>query len=122
VLLLTPYFLITLFVGTGVLGSVYLLNLSLLVVPLYWAHENIRSHRREALEKLHTLGFLYALSFLLVNLILSYPTFTSLVITSSVSFAVLVVSKLNVDSRMELPFNAYSAKLDGSERLGIHRD
>jgi 4-hydroxybenzoate polyprenyltransferase len=121
-LLLAPYLLITLFVVTGLLGSVYLLNLSLLVVPLYWAHENVQSHRREVLEKLHTLGFLYALLFLLLNLILSYPTLTSLAITASVSFAILVVSKLNVDSRMELPFNAYGVNLDGSERLGIHRD
>lgn len=121
-LLLAPYLLLTLFVVTGLLGNVYLLNLALLVVPLYWAHGNVQSNRREVLEKLHTLGFLYALSFLLLSLVLSYPTLTSVVITVSVSFAVLVVSKLNVDSRMELPFNEYGTKLDGSERLGIHRD
>jgi len=121
-LLLAPYLLMILFIGTGLLDRIFLFDLCLLLVPLYWARENVRSNRREALEKLHTLGFLYALSFLLVNLILSYPTFTSVAITVSVSFVVLVVYKLNVDSRMELPFNAYGAKLDGSERLGIHRD
>lgn len=122
VLLLAPYLLIVLFVVTGVLDKVYLLNLSLLVVPLYWAHENVQSNRREVLEKLHTLGFLYALSFLLFNLILRYPAVISLTITVSVYFVTLLVTKLNVDSRMELPFNAYGVNLDGSERLGIHRD
>jgi 4-hydroxybenzoate polyprenyltransferase len=100
ILLLLPYFLLILLIGTGILSKVYLLNIPLMAFPVYWAYRNFRAVNREDQERLHTQGFIYAVSFYLFNLILSQPSPVSLAITFSVLLAIFLLTKLRVDSRI----------------------
>ncbi|HEY5620749.1 MAG TPA: hypothetical protein VIK88_03760, partial [Candidatus Bathyarchaeia archaeon] len=53
------------------------------------------------LERVHTLGFFYAISFLLFTLVLTNPSLESVTAISSAFLWTMLVSKVNVDSRVE---------------------
>lgn len=99
-LLILPYLLLVFFVGMGILSKMYLLNILLMAFPVYWAYRNLRTNNREGLEKLHTQGFIYAISFYLFNFILSQSSPVSLVITFSVMLTIFMLTNLRIDSRI----------------------
>ena len=55
----------------------------------------------EGLEKAHTFGFFYAISFLAFTLVLSSPTLQSLTAVTGAFVWTLLVSQVKVDSRIE---------------------
>jgi len=99
IILLSPYLLLLLFIGIGIMDRLYLLNVPFMAFPLYWAYRNLKTDGREVMEKLHTYGFIYAVSFFLFNLLLTYPSFISITITMFVLSIILLMTKLNIDSR-----------------------
>ncbi|MFH0897348.1 MAG: UbiA family prenyltransferase [Candidatus Bathyarchaeota archaeon] len=119
-LLLLPYLPLTLFIITGIFHQLYLLDIPLIAFPIYWAYKNFKTKNREALEKLHTYGFIYAVSFFLYNLMLSYPSIISASVALSTLFAIFFMSKLGIDSRIRLPFNSSNPKFKEGN-YGSHR-
>lgn len=101
VLLYTPYFLLVGLVATGQLGTIYLLDLGFIPILGLIFHSMWKTRTSEGLEKAHTFGFFYAISFLVFTVVLSSPTIQSLLIVVGVYLWTLVVSKINVDSRKE---------------------
>ena len=83
-ILLTPYALLCYLVFIRSLDVLYLHNLPLMIFPLYWCYSNLRTSERGKSEKIHTYGFLYAISFFLLNMIVSYPTVTTALIVISI--------------------------------------
>jgi 4-hydroxybenzoate polyprenyltransferase len=101
VLLFTPYLLLIILVLGGWLSTFYLLDLVLspilaLIVVQMW-----KTRTSQGLEKAHTLGFFYAISFLVFTLVLVSPSIASLVTVIGVFLWTLVVSRIRVDSRVE---------------------
>jgi 4-hydroxybenzoate polyprenyltransferase len=105
-ILLTPYALLCYLVFTGSLDILYLLNLPLMTFPLYWCYSNLRTSEREKSEKIHTYGFIYAISFLLFNLIVTYSTVFSITFTISIFTLIYLISKYEIDSRKETPISS----------------
>ncbi len=101
VLLFTPYILLVGLVATGQLATIYLLDLGLALVLIPIFSQMWKTRTSEGLEKAHTLGFFYAISFLVFTLVLSSPTIQSLATVLGVYLWTLMVSKINVDSRIE---------------------
>jgi len=61
----------------------------------------LKARDSAGLEKAHTLGFFYAISFLLFTLVLTSPTIQSLVMVVVAYFWALTVAKVSVHSRVE---------------------
>lgn len=100
-LLYTPYLLLTILVATGLLKTIYLLDLGFailltIIFTLMWKARNPQD-----LERAHTFGFFYAISFLLFTLVLTNPSLESIVALSTAFLWTMLVSKVNVDSRVE---------------------
>ena len=101
VLLFTPYILLVTMVAAARLPSLYLLDLGLalilaLILVMMW-----KAKSSEDFEKTHTFGFFYAISFLLFTLVLTSPTLESIAVMIAAYVWTLLVSKVNVDSRVE---------------------
>ncbi len=100
-LLFTPYLLLVGLVIAGVLGTIYLFDLGFCIILSLIIREMKLTMTPEGLEKAHTIGFFYAISFLMFTLVLMAPTlFTLEVVVGAYSWT-LLVSKVNVDSRAE---------------------
>ena len=100
-LLLTPYLLLGGLVLTGVLGTIYLFDLGFCVILSLIIRGMWLTMTPEGLEKAHTIGFFYAISFLVFTLVLMSPTLLALVVVVGAYAWTLLVSKVNVDSRVE---------------------
>jgi len=100
VLLLAPYVLLIFFIGIGTLNKIYLLNVCLILFPIYWLYVNLQTSKRERLEKIHTKGFIYAISFYLFNFILNHFSSTSIALTASMMITIYIISKFRIDSRI----------------------
>ena len=101
VLLATPYVLLVTLVATGFLSPVYLADAVLIIFLFSIFRKMRRARTSEDLEKAHTLGFFYAISFLLLTLVATSPTLQSLTITVGAFVWTLLVSRIHVDSRVE---------------------
>ncbi len=101
VLLFTPYLLLVGLVFAGVVGTIYLLDLGFVVILSLIIREMSLTMTPEGLEKAHTIGFFYAISFLVFTLVLMSPTLLTLVIVLGAYAWTLLVSKVKVDSRAE---------------------
>ncbi len=100
-LLGTPYILLVTLVTVGLLAPVYLADLALLALLSIIYMNMRRAKTSEDLEKAHTLGFFYAISFILLTLVITSPTLQSLTITIGAFVWTLLVSRVHVDSRVE---------------------
>lgn len=98
-ILLTPYALLIYLVASGSLPYQYLINLPLIAFPCYWGYSNLHSTTRETKEKNHTRGFIYAISFLLFNLILTYPSIIAVYTVIGVYAMLYMINKYEIDSR-----------------------
>lgn len=105
ILLMLPYVTLLYFIITGRLDRIYFLDFIFLGFPIYWAYMNLETYTRAVKEKLHTQGFMYAVSFLLFNLILSYPPLISLTVSSLILFSIFLVNKFGIDSRLHTIIN-----------------
>jgi len=122
-LLLIPYIILFSMVAFNILSPIYLMDLVYLPFLAYWSLGSTRTSDTAMLEQLHTFGFIYAVAFILFNLVLTYPSqvsFGIMVVTLSLIF---LVSRLRVDSRIQHPLESYheqSFKQRG-ENLGSYR-
>jgi 4-hydroxybenzoate polyprenyltransferase len=101
ILLLTPYALLLGLVASGELATIYLADLIMLAILVFILQGILKANSSEKLEHLHTFGFFYAISFLLFTLVLTSTTLQSLAIIIGVYVWILLVSRVNFDSRIE---------------------
>jgi 4-hydroxybenzoate polyprenyltransferase len=101
ILLFTPYVLLTALVATGLLAPIYLADMGMAVILAIIVVSMVKAKSSQALEKTHTIGFFYAISFLLFTIVLASPTIASIIVIVSAYAWVLLVSRVNMDSRVE---------------------
>ncbi len=101
VLLFTPYILLVSLVTMGLLAPIYLLDLGFAAILTVIFTRMWKAKSSEDLERAHTSGFFYAISFLLFTLVLTNPTVESIVVLLGAYLWTLLVSKVNIDSRIE---------------------
>ncbi len=101
IFLFTPYVLLVFFVLSGLLSPLYLIDLGFALILVVITFQMWKFQTPQGLEKVHTFGFFYAISFLLSTLILASPTIESLVVVLSAYLWTLLVSRVNIDSRIE---------------------
>jgi len=122
-LLLVPYILLSSMVALSLLSPVYLVNLIFLPFLAYWALRNTRTSNLAMLEQLHTFGFVYAVSFILLNLMLTYSSQFSIGVPILTLSFILAVTRLRVDSRLPHPTGGHNKQKlkQRDEKLGSHR-
>lgn len=121
-LLLVPYIVLFSMVVLNMLSSVYLADVVFLPFVAYWTLRNNKASNLATLEQLHTFGFIYAVSFILFNLILTYPSQLSLGISTLILSFILIVTKAGMDSRQRHPaknFGIQNLKLE-EENFGSY--
>ncbi len=101
IFLFTPYLLLVSFVVSGLLPLLYLIDLGFALILAFITLQMWKARTPQDLEKVHTFGFFYAISFLLFTLVLASPTIESLVVVLSAYLWTILVSKVNIDSRIE---------------------
>ena len=100
-LLYTPYILLTTLVAAKLLKPIYLLDLGFAVLLTLIFSQMWKAKNPQDLERVHTFGFFYAISFLLFTLVLTNPSLESVTAISAAFLWTMLVSKVNVDSRVE---------------------
>jgi 4-hydroxybenzoate polyprenyltransferase len=100
-LLFTPYLLLVSLVAIGLLDPIYIASLALLPLLALVTYKMHSATDPEHLEAAHTIGYFYAISWVLFTLVLSTQTLTSLVIVSLAYTWSIFVSKTNLLSRTE---------------------
>ncbi len=101
ILLFTPYVLLIALVAIGALAPIYLADLGMALILAIIFSSMLKSKSSEELEKTHTFAFFYAISFILFTIFLTAPTLESIVVLLSAYLWTLLVSKINIDSRIE---------------------
>jgi len=101
ILLFTPYVLLSALVATGLLTPIYLADMGMSVILAVIVVRMVRAKSSQELEKTHTIGFFYAISFLLFTIVLASPTLASIIVIVSAYVWTLLVSRVNMDSRAE---------------------
>lgn len=100
-LLYTPYIILTALILLGTLPPVYGLDLGFLVILTIIFQKMRTAKTSQQLERAHTYGFFYAISFLSFTLVLSSPTIESITALLAAYAWTLLVSKIHIDSRRE---------------------
>jgi 4-hydroxybenzoate polyprenyltransferase len=121
--LLIPYVVLFSMVALRILGPGYLMNSVFLPFLAYWALQNSGASNLEMLEQLHSFGFIYAVSFILFNLVLTYPSQLSVgIFVVTLSF-ILVVTKFGMDSRLQNTIRSHNLQSlkQEDEKLGYYR-
>ena len=101
ILLFTPHILLLGLVGFGFLQPIYLADLLLLPLLGFVFFKMHRARNSEQLEHAHTLGYFYAITFVLATLVLSTLTVAALVIVVVAYSWAFLVSKSSLHSRVE---------------------
>ncbi len=101
ILLFTPYLLLTAMIATGLLAPIYLADLGMAAILAMIVANMMKAKSSQELEKTHTIGFFYAISFLLFTLVLASPTLVSIIVLLSAYLWTLLVSRVSMDSRVE---------------------
>jgi len=101
ILLFTPYLLLTAMIATGLLAPIYLADLGMAAILAMIVARMMKAKSSQELEKTHTIGFFYAISFLLFTLVLASPTLVSIIVLLSAYLWTLLVSRVSMDSRVE---------------------
>src|SRR6266550_1293670 len=100
--LLNPVFLLlTLFIAALSLTPIYLADLGMVLIFAIIFFQMLRAKSSQELEKTHTFGFFYAISFILFTLVLTSPTLASIIVILSAYLCTLLVSRVSLDSRVE---------------------
>ena len=120
-LLLVPYVALLGMIMLNVLNSIYLVDFVFLPFLIYWARGNNETSDSAAQESLHSFGFVYAVSFILSNMVITHPSQTSLLISIlSMSF-IAIITKAGIDSRQKPANNLAKSLEKESEKIGFHR-
>ena len=101
ILLFTPYILLGSLVTLGFLSPIYLADLGLAFILALIVYKMFKARSSQELEKAHTIGFFYAISFILFTIVLASPTLASIVVILSAYLWTLIVSRVSMDSRVE---------------------
>ena len=101
ILLFTPYVLLGALVAAGFLAPIYLVDLGMGLIFALIFFQMLKAKSSQELEKTHTFGFFYAISFILFTLVLASPTLASIVVILSAYLWTLLVSRVSLDSRVE---------------------
>ena len=99
ILLFTPYILLVSLVSVGVLAPIYLADLGMAFILAIIVNRMIKSKSSQDLEKAHTVGFFYAISFILLTIVLTAPTLGSVVVVLGAYLWTILVSRVSMDSR-----------------------
>src|SRR6266566_3986177 len=99
--LFTPYILLTAFIAVGSLAPIYLADLGMGLIFAVIFSRMLKAKSSQELEKAHTFGFFYAISFILFTLVLTSPTLASIIVILSAYLWTLLVSRVSLDSRVE---------------------
>ncbi len=99
--LFTPYILLITLVTTGLLSPIYLADLGMAIILSLIVFRMLKAKTSQELEKTHTIGFFYAISFILFTIVLTSPTLSSIIVILSAYLWTLLVSKISMDSRVE---------------------
>ena len=86
---------------SGILNPIFLIDLGLAGILGIIVAGIFKAKTSEDLEKTHTYGFFYAISFILFTIVLASPTLISILIMLAAYLWTLLVSKINFDSRRE---------------------
>jgi 4-hydroxybenzoate polyprenyltransferase len=120
-LLLVPYVALLGMIVLNILSPIYLVDFVFLPFLIYWARGNNEASDSAALESLHSFGFVYAVSFILFNMVITYPSTTSLLISIlSMSF-IAIITKAGIDSRQKPANNLAKSLEKESDKIGFHR-
>lgn len=99
VLLLSPYFLLSILLITNALNSIF----SVLLLFLPWVcllcYKLIGAEEFDKLEKLHTYGFFYQTGILLTSLLLIDPSVLTIVLSVATLIILITIQFLRLDSR-----------------------
>ena len=101
ILLFTPYLLLALFIATGLLAPIYLADFGMALIFTMIFARMLKAKSSQEFEGTHTIGFFYAISFILFTLVLSSPTLSSIVVVLSAYLWTFLVSRVSMDSRVE---------------------
>ena len=101
ILLFTPYILLTSLVTLGFLSPIYLADLGLALILALIVAKMLKAKSSQELEKAHTIGFFYAISFILFTIVLASPTLVSIIVMLAAYLWTLLVSRVSMDSRVE---------------------
>ena len=101
ILLFTPYILLVSLVTLGFLSPIYLADLGLALILALIVAKMFKAKSSQELEKAHTIGFFYAISFILFTIVLASPTLASIIVILSAYLWTLIVSRVSMDSRVE---------------------
>lgn len=101
IFLFTPYVLLAGFVLSGMLAPIYLADLGMAIILAMIVGRMVKAKSSQELEKTHTIGFFYAISFILFTLVLTAPTLGSIVVLLAAYLWTLLVSRVSMDSRTE---------------------
>jgi 4-hydroxybenzoate polyprenyltransferase len=101
IILFTPYILLTVFIAAGALAPIYLADLGMGLIFAVIFSGMLKAKSSQELEKAHTFGFFYAISFILFTLVLTSPTLASIIVILSAYLWTLLVSRVSLDSRVE---------------------
>src|SRR3989442_1895175 len=93
--------LVKISLAAGSLAPIYLadLGMGLIFAIIFFGMLNAKSSQE--LEKGHTFGFFYAISFILFTLVLTSPTLASIIVILSAYLWTLLVSCVSIASRVE---------------------
>jgi 4-hydroxybenzoate polyprenyltransferase len=113
VLLVSPYFLICLLVSNGSLPPIFMADLLLVPIPIWLCFRSSRACETASLERLHTIGFVYATSFINLNLILCVPSMAALSSVITIYVFLALVGIRAIDSRKEYAFQLEKVQSGG---------
>src|SRR2546428_221581 len=102
ILLFTPYILLSVFIAVAALGPIYLADLGMALIFAIIFFGMLKAKSSQELEKAHTFGFFYAISFMLFTLVLTSPTLASIIVILSAYLWTLLVSRVSLDSSVEI--------------------
>jgi 4-hydroxybenzoate polyprenyltransferase len=98
-LMVSPYGLLTLLVGLGLLSPHYLWVFVMLPILLVIIHRIPRASTWDEKESVHALGYLYQTLFCLITLIVYHPTLPTVLSLSVLLAGSMMVEFLGIDSR-----------------------
>jgi len=101
ILLFTPYLLLALFIATGLLAPIYLADFGMALIFTMIFARMLKAKSSQEFEGTHTIGFFYAISFILFTLVLSSPTLASIIVVLCAYLWTFLVSRVSMDSRVE---------------------
>jgi 4-hydroxybenzoate polyprenyltransferase len=104
VLLLLPYALLVALVLAGGLPQLFLADLLMVPIPIGLCLRSSVARHTASLERLHTIGFVYATAFINFNFLLCIPSMIAATSVAAIYIHLLLVGKLAIDSRKEYDF------------------